>query len=189
MIFDENILNDFFTYKDDGLQEFINKDREIILRNYYKKVTLLTSTDKEELENIYMLFSQLRGVIVDFDLLPFYYEVAFCLNYRKHKILNAVKYLRSLKTCINKFYSLDNHEAYKIEDMEKIRSNYRNYIKLINLEYNYQELGERDLNIKFYLPEIELKELLEKEITIRCLMRKAKINRCEATSYLLSIKS
>lgn len=189
MIISENDFKKFISEKDYILEQSKKKDRELIIDFYADKVNFFSSIDKDNLNNSYQMLNKLNGIIVDFDLLPYYYEISFCLNYRLHKTTNALIYLRSLKTCINNFFSLEIHEEYKIEEMEKIKNNYANYIKIIELEQKYEQLGKRDINLKYYLPESELKELLDKELITRCLIRKFQLTRCQTIECLKKYKN
>lgn len=180
-------LKKLFPPKQNIIDEIKDKDKKVIVADFENKITIISNTKYEELRKLNIVYEELNGLLVDFSLLPMYYELFFCIKYGMQDIDASLNYLRSLKTCMDKFDNLAD-ELKKEEDIlffEKAKNNYPHYIELIKLEYNYSEYGRRDSNLKYYLPdEEEFISLTKREIAIRVLMRKGKLTRSQAYDFI-----
>ncbi len=173
------------------IEELQEKDKEIILADFKIKKEIILSIRYDELKKLNVIYDRLGEILINFKLLPMYFELYFCINYGMQDIDTAIKYLRSLKVCIDKFENLED-DAKESEDIiffEKTTKNYIHYIELLKLEYNYSEYGKKDRNINYYLPEEEFVELTKKEIAIRILMRKGKLTRIKAIEFIDKIEN
>ena len=164
----------------DVLFEMMCKEDNEILVNYFNlQQEILFRTDKENLNRLNNNFKILHNQLVNFNLLPMFYELYFYISLKLEDYKSANKYLRSFSFCIEKIKNSNLQVETFIDTLEK---NFRGCKLMINLHTPYKENGKKDTLIKFFMSEEFGK--IQKEINIRVLMRLMRVKRPTSLNYL-----
>lgn len=161
----------------------ISEDDEKVIVKYFhlKHEILLLKADDENLDKLKGIFERLNDVLINFNLLPTYYEVYICISYALKDYDSCQKYLRSLKACMDKLEKVKD-DGNSVLLLEKITTNYNTYIKMLKDKTVLVEKGSKDTLVKHFLTDDF--EATGKEIQIRIIMKQGRVGRATAIKYL-----
>jgi len=160
-------------------------DEEILVKYFHLRQDILLETDRENLDKLKSIYERLNQVLINFNLLPVYYEVYFCIYFALKDYDSCQKYLRSLKTCMNKLEKIKNDKE-SLLLLEVISKNYNNYLNLLKGKTDFNENGSKDSLVKHYLTD-DL-ESTAKEIQLRIIMKQGRVGRATAIKHLKDYK-
>lgn len=179
MIIDDLPLKGYGYYDIDEIYQILIKEDAEILGYYFKNLyEIIFKTDEENIIKLRNNLNLLQKQMINFSLLPMFYELNFyiSLKFENYKLANM--YLRSFAFCIKRIKKI-----YKnIENIGKLEKNFKTCQDRINLYTPFKEKGNKDSLIKFFI--CEDLEKIQKEINIRVLMRTNLITRATALKYI-----
>lgn len=178
MIIDDLPLIAYGYYELDEIYQILIKEDNEILGHYFRNLDeIIFRTDEENIIKLRDNLDFLHKQLINFNLLPLFYELYFYVSIRLNNYKSANKYLRSFAYCIK--------ELKKISSKEQNFRNLENHLEkcqnIINTHNLFEKRESKDTLIKFFCTK-DL-EILKKEMSIRVFMRASLITRPTALKH------